>query len=187
MFKTKCSILFQYSSEGSGQYKYNHTIETVWKLSFERIQTQNPAAIQILKACAFLQAENIPVCLFEQQHTVLGILSSLESFTNKQCNEQSHEVIQQAIAILVKFSFVRRTWKEIQNGEEDTLSDQLTIHRLVQKVIYGSMDNEQRMCWCASLLHSKTSYTLKMIKCMLLTLKGPWKYTFLIFFILSQY
>lgn len=144
MFKTKRDVLFHYQDKDSSD-EYNHTIATVWQLSIECIRIQNPAAVQILKACAFLQSENIPVSFFENQYLVLELLLALpENVENK---EDSCKIIREAIAVLVNYSFVTRIRKEVKEDEEDPKSDLLTIHSLVQKVICDSMDSKEIQCW----------------------------------------
>src|SRR5215469_15150998 len=97
---------------------YKHTIKTVWLLTFKRIKAKNPATVRILEACAFLHPENIPACLFKQQHSVLTLLQ-----TSILSSEQPGEIsVEEAIEILAKFSLFKK-------GEKGT--DLLTIHRLV--------------------------------------------------------
>ncbi|RUP42887.1 P-loop containing nucleoside triphosphate hydrolase protein, partial [Jimgerdemannia flammicorona] len=103
--KTEYDTLLRYQHKDcSGQY--DHTVATVWQISFQSIRTQNPTAMQILEICAFLQPDNIPVRLFEKQYSALQLVSTSLS-ANK-------EVVRQAIAVLVDFSFVIRTHKGIE-------------------------------------------------------------------------
>src|SRR5215469_13739590 len=100
---------------------YKHTIKTVWLLTFKRIKAKNPATVRILEACVFLHPENIPVCLFKQQQSILELLPT-SIFNNKESEEIS---VEKTVEILVKFSLL----KEAEKG-----TGSLTMHRLVQKV-----------------------------------------------------
>ena len=66
------------------------------------------------------------------------------------------KAIQAAIALLDRFSLVVRICKDhLNKDEENPVNDLLKIHRLVQKVIYDRMDNEQVV------LGSKYCYDIK--------------------------
>jgi tetratricopeptide (TPR) repeat protein len=88
------------------------TLATLWDLSYQRISAERPAAMQLLRLCAWLAPENIP----------------LDLFTNHP--DQLPEPLRQAAAdpldladtvgALVDYSLVRRT------------EHHLTLHRLIQ-------------------------------------------------------
>ncbi|RUP43498.1 P-loop containing nucleoside triphosphate hydrolase protein, partial [Jimgerdemannia flammicorona] len=142
--KTQRKKLLMYNDEkASGEY--NYSVATVWTLSLERIQSQSSAAAQILEACAFLQPDYIPVRFFEKQYSALRLEAFLS--TNKQDEEQPWEAVRKAIAVLVDFSFVVRTHKEGKRPKDDPRRDFLTIPRLVQKVIYDSIDDKKKLRW----------------------------------------
>lgn len=152
--------LLQYDDEDKFSH-YKHNVATVWQLSFDQIRALNPATVQILEACAFLQPETIPICLFKQ-YSVLKLGSNFPTLTSiEQDGEQSWEVVRKAIAVLIRFSFLTRTCPEDEGGEKSPLSDLLTIHRLVQKVMYDTMNGEQKLHWAYKLskvLNNCTQY-----------------------------
>src|SRR5277367_3215429 len=135
--------MFNYSNNDTDFYK--HTVATVWNVSFERMRDLNPAAVRILEACTFLEPENTPTCLFKRQYSVLKLLSTSSDKPESELNDK--EDIGKAITVLVEFSFVKRTYYEVEDDDEDPASDLLTIHRLVQKVIYDRMNIEHKLHW----------------------------------------
>ena len=172
--KKEHSNFFRYRNEDVS-IQYAHTIATVWKLSFERIQTLNPMAVQILEVCAFLQPDAIPVSFFEHRYSDLNLTSVkqpssqpqrfrgiyvlkkakaiLSQFQNRQSvisraeevSQGSLKSVRTAIGVLIQYSFVTRTQKKLNSVEENPASDLLTIHRLIQKVVFDMMDGKQRL------------------------------------------
>src|SRR3954463_8433708 len=109
MFNKERATLLAYYDDAIFD-QYNHTIATVWQLSFERVRQQDPVAAQILDACGFLQPDAIPVIFFENQSSVL--LSSA-------AGEHSNRVVRASIAVLVEFSFLKRTRIERKDDDGD--------------------------------------------------------------------
>src|SRR5205807_2916617 len=66
----RSASVFSYRDEFSD---YNHTVATVWQISFERIR--NPVARKILEACCFLQPDAIPVGFLKRQCFSLKLTS----------------------------------------------------------------------------------------------------------------
>jgi hypothetical protein len=91
------------------------TIATVWTLSFERLDTENPSALQLLDICAYMAPEAIPLDLFTNHVDRLPTpLSDTAS---------DALAFGEAIAALVDYSLAKRTAAGLQ------------IHRLVQAAL----------------------------------------------------
>src|SRR5207237_5072473 len=73
--------VFSYREEFSD---YNHTVATVWQISFERVHSQDPIARKILDACSFLQPDAFPMGFFERQSSSLDLISSSTSPEDRQ-------------------------------------------------------------------------------------------------------
>ena len=125
MLNKERDILFAYRDDSSEQY--NHTMATVWQLSFQRVRQQDPVAAQILEACAFLHPDAIPAIFFENQSSIL-------SSPGQGVDEHSKRVVRAAIAVLIEFSFLKPTRTECEDDDGDPSKDTLAIHRLVQMV-----------------------------------------------------
>ncbi|MBV9617137.1 MAG: XRE family transcriptional regulator, partial [Ktedonobacteraceae bacterium] len=105
---------------GSGA-DHPQSVTATFRLSRERIEREQHAAVDILQVCAFLYAEAIPEELFVEGAAYLGV--DLE--------ELATDPIQfdQIIAVLGKLSLVQR------HPETQTLS----LHRLLQEVLKESL------------------------------------------------
>lgn len=108
---------------------YSETVATTWSLSFQQIEQQSPAAAIVLRLCAFLAPDAIPVELFERGAAELSSIPGAEALDLLMLNE--------ALAVLRRYSLVRR------NGDTNMLS----IHRLVQAVLKENMDQQTRLFW----------------------------------------
>lgn len=114
-----------------GRYGSTHpeSVATTWLLAFERIERTNPAAIELLRLCAFLHAEDIPEDMIREGTVEPGTLL--------------HTVVSDAyrlavaVAILRSFSLLRR------NADTKMLS----INRLVQTVVKDALDEETQRLW----------------------------------------
>ncbi len=104
-------------------------VATTWSLSFEQIEQQNPAADELLRFCAFLDADAIPEKIITAGASQLGPL--LESLATDQFN------LNEAIALLQRYSLMRRS----------AATKTLNIHRLVQAVLKDSMEEQMQHLW----------------------------------------
>ncbi|KAL1921122.1 uncharacterized protein VTP21DRAFT_10838 [Calcarisporiella thermophila] len=146
-------IILEHQDENSpGEYK--HTLATVWKISFERIQNVCPLAISILEVCAFLHPDTIPVHLFEYQRSILGFGSvSADPSSNILDNED----IRRAVYLLKEFSFVSLSYHETDGTDDKIASNKLRIHRLVQKVVYENITIQEKQRWISNLISALNS------------------------------
>jgi Tfp pilus assembly protein PilF len=109
------------STRGADMYRrgrivdHQHTIATLWSLSFDQLHATQPTAVQLLSLCAYLAPQSIPLDLFtdhpEQLPTPLNhVAGDPLAFT-------------EAVGALVDYSLARRT------------DAGLLVHRLIQAVI----------------------------------------------------
>lgn len=105
------------------------SVIATWSLSFERVEHLDAAAADLLRLCAFLHPDAIPEELFREGATLLGEQLGLIGTDAL----QAHRVFQTVCA----YSLLKR------QVEERTLS----IHRLVQAVLWEQMDEQEREVW----------------------------------------
>ncbi|HEY7418432.1 MAG TPA: FxSxx-COOH system tetratricopeptide repeat protein, partial [Ktedonobacteraceae bacterium] len=116
--------------------KYAETVATTWSLSFERVaqaEEVGPAAADLLRMCAFLAADSIPLRLFEavaEADFGVDVLGSTLAPVAAQPLQ-----MEKTIEVLMRYSLMRR--------EENVLS----IHRLVQTVLRDAMSEQERFLW----------------------------------------
>ena len=102
-------------------------VATTWDLAFEKVEKANPAAVDLLRLCAFLAPDAIPEEIISVGAPDLGPVLQPVAADSYALNE--------AIGELLKFSLVDR-----ENGT-------LTIQRLVQTVLKDGMDKETQRHW----------------------------------------
>ena len=110
----------------------HESVTTTWSLSFKEVEQHMPAAADLLRFCAFLDPDAIPVeqIIAEGAHELGPVLQSVAADPIE---------LNKAIEELRKFSLVRYS---------TTLKTQiLTIHRLVQDAIKDGMDQTTRHLW----------------------------------------
>ena len=104
-------------------------VATTWALSFEKVQTANPAAADLLRFCAFLHPDAIPLEIITDGASELGPLLEIAA--------ADLIALDMAIGELRRFSLLRR----------DPENQILNIHRLVQAVIKDGMDQDTQRRW----------------------------------------
>lgn len=114
---------------GAVTAQYSYTVDTTWSLSFQRVQEASAAAAELLRLCAFLHPDAIPVSMIIQGATKLSrILQPVA---------QDTFALDTAIGELRRYSLVKR----------DVEKDVLSIHRLVQVVIRDGMSQKMQKVW----------------------------------------
>ena len=121
----------QYSSSllkrrGASGHDHPESVTTTFSLSFEKLKTLNPAAIELLEFCAFLHPDAIP------EEMIIGGASALPPLLRTTATDPIE--FDRAIENLLKFSFIQR--KSDQNI--------LIVHRLVQAVVKDTMNEERQ-------------------------------------------
>jgi tetratricopeptide (TPR) repeat protein len=125
-----------YESEGRellkrrGRLAEDHSSVTVtFSLAFKKVADDNPVAADLLRVCAFLEADLIPEEIFSEGAKELGeAIGSLA---------ESPLDLSDAIEAAGRFSLLQR------HPEVRTVS----IHRLVQAVLKDEMDSDDRRMW----------------------------------------
>lgn len=97
---------------------HRHTIATLWSLSLDQLRVCQPAAVQLLRLCAYLAPEPIPLDVFTIQP------SRLPAPLDRVAGDRL--ALAEAVGALVDYSLVDRT----ESG--------LLLHRLVQGVVRES-------------------------------------------------
>lgn len=121
---------------GAQATNYPDSVATTWSLSFERVQQANPAAAQLLQACAFLAPDHIPEELFKLGATYWPVLL--------QQAVSSSLTFNQLFEALLRFSLVKRL-------TEDHL---LSLHRLVQVVQVEMLSAEKQRQWAERMVRA---------------------------------
>src|SRR5207253_1376658 len=98
LYQTRDSELLK--RRGQGASSHPQPIATTWTLSFEKVQQASPTAADLLRLCAFLHPDAIPLELITEGAPELGpILGSIATDPIK---------LDGAIEELLKFSLVHR-------------------------------------------------------------------------------
>jgi tetratricopeptide (TPR) repeat protein len=108
---------------------YPESVATTWSLSFERVEQRNPAAADLLRLVAFLAAAPIPEEFLFEGAKELGDTLAPVAADEYQLNE--------TITTLRAYSLIAR----------DPLTKTLTVHHLVQRVLYNSMSDKLYHQW----------------------------------------
>jgi Tfp pilus assembly protein PilF len=99
---------------------YPDTVATTWSLSFQNVESKNPAAAELLRLCAFFASDDIAVkMLTDGAHHLPELLTATIT---------DDLLLDEALTALRRYSLI-----EVKN-------EKLTIHRLVQAVIRHTMD-----------------------------------------------
>jgi tetratricopeptide (TPR) repeat protein len=108
--------------------EYNEVVATTWFISFEAIEHQTPAAGDLLRLCAFLYPERIPI------GDLIEHADKLPSDLGRALRDV--EAGPSAISLLLRYSLA-----------EAAGSGLLNVHRLVQLVVREWLTDEERTTW----------------------------------------
>jgi tetratricopeptide (TPR) repeat protein len=146
--ETRCSVteyltLYQehrktlLARRGTLATDYPYSVATTWELSLKQLQQTNPAAIELLQICAFLDPDGISDELIQKSAVYWPPLlqqAALDRFTLFQVVEE-----------LLKFSLVKR---------KESLSSSFTVHRLVQAVQRDHMEPQVQRTYAESIVRA---------------------------------
>jgi tetratricopeptide (TPR) repeat protein len=107
--------------------EYGLSVAAAWDMSFDSLQSKNPAALQILQICSFFAPEPISRDLFT---------ASAAAPITPELDETLGDPIRLARAI--------RDIQRYALARFDHRSNTLQMHRLIQQVLVGRMDEQQR-------------------------------------------
>jgi serine/threonine protein kinase/Tfp pilus assembly protein PilF len=105
------------------------SVKATFSSSLEKVEKISPAAVELLRFCAFLHHNVIPEDLILNGAAELG--STLQSLTTDSI------LLDEVLGLLRKFSLLRR------HADTNTLS----VHRLVQVVLQDSMSEQTQRTW----------------------------------------
>lgn len=111
---------------GSSGQDHPTPVTTTFLLSFEKVKTQNPSAIELLEFCAFLHPDAIP------EEMLIDGASALPSLLREVTTDPIE--FDQAVEDLLKFSLIQR----------EPHQRILIVHRLVQAVARDTISQERQ-------------------------------------------
>ena len=103
---------------------YPRPVATTWQISFERMEDQRPAAAEVLRICAFLASDDIPI------HLLRAGAAPLREDLRWALDDEIE--LDRTIAALRHYSLVERH------------GDGLRVHRLVQAAVRESLGSTER-------------------------------------------
>jgi tetratricopeptide (TPR) repeat protein len=112
----------------------HQSVTTTFSLSFQQVAERNPAAAELVRACAFLEPDAIPEELFTQ--TTKHLSEELARLPDHSAS------FTEVLEVAGRFSLIRR----------DPVDRSIHIHRLVQEVIQDGMTDDARRVWIERLL-----------------------------------
>ncbi|GHO49702.1 tetratricopeptide repeat protein [Ktedonospora formicarum] len=127
------ALLAQRGKQATG---YPESVATTWSLSFQRIAQTNPAAVELLRLCAFLPPDHIP------EELLIDGASYWPSLLQQAVADRFS--FDQMLSTLLAFSLVKRL----------TQDKMLSLHRLIQVVQMETMGREEQHRWAERLVHA---------------------------------
>ncbi len=123
------SRLVELIAEG-GPDDYPVPVATTLRLSYERMAREHPAAAMLLRLCAFLAPDDIPI----------GLLREATGDVPRQLREALLDDLgfDRAVTALRRYSLIERR------------ADELRVHRLTQAVVRSSLRARRRAAYLAS-------------------------------------
>jgi hypothetical protein len=124
--------LSAFLSRGEGSPDYPATVATTWNMAFEALQKTQPAAIGLLKLCAFFAPDDMPYALLRDNASVLPkLLSGLVS---------DYLQWDDALFALRHYALMK------------TAGESLSVHRLVQAITRDRLPGDERTQWAEAAL-----------------------------------
>ncbi|HEY7124076.1 MAG TPA: FxSxx-COOH system tetratricopeptide repeat protein [Ktedonobacterales bacterium] len=126
VFRKHRKAALHYEGEGIRDHA---VVGVTWAASFEQVQQLSPAAVDLLRLCAFLAPEGIPEALIKDGGDLLP----------PALQEAARDALQwnATLAALRRFSLLDR------QAETETLS----LHRLVQAVVQEALPADEQRAW----------------------------------------
>ncbi|GLV53702.1 tetratricopeptide repeat protein [Dictyobacter sp. S3.2.2.5] len=133
LYQTRLSELLK--RRGQNVLDHPAPVTTTWSLSIDKVQHKNPKALEILRLCAFLDPDAIPLATLSKGARHLG--PDLEQLG------QDPIALNDALAELRNYSLIQRNPNQT-----------LTIHRLVQAVLLMVMEMETQRTWAVRIVRA---------------------------------
>jgi tetratricopeptide (TPR) repeat protein len=118
-------------------YDYPETLGITFKLCFDEVQAYDIVATDILRVCAFLSPELIPLEIFTCTGYELG-----DNIANAISEESRFDI---ALRILLRYSLIERDRKDITN---------ISIQTIVQDIIREQMTREESFLWADRVINA---------------------------------
>ena len=112
------------------------SVAVTFSLAFQKVEEESRAAADLIRACAFLAPDAIPEEIFTSRRNELG--EHLKAVTTRTMDFLT------TVKEAGRFSLLKRTPK----------TRTLDIHRLVQQVVRGRMDNVTRHLWAEQVVYA---------------------------------
>lgn len=120
----------QVLKQGASFRGYELTVATTWSASFEKLEQENPAAADLLRLCAFLAPDDVPLDLIRR---------GTKHLPRRLTRIASDPVgLPDAMAALGRYSLI---------GEGG--GEAVSVHRLVQTVIRDHLSTKETRRWAA--------------------------------------
>ena len=120
-----------------GNWSYQNSVGTTWRLSFDRIEENNVSAVKLLRLLSFLNPDGILTDFLQAGKESLD--SDLQTII------ADSEIFYEALSELERWSIIRR-----QHDEEG--GERITIHRLVQSVVKDEMSESDFSLFVAAVI-----------------------------------
>lgn len=121
---------------------YRDPVAFAWNLAKEMVQQENPAALELLHACAFLAPHTISYGLLISTAPLLGpILGSVAAHA---------PLFYQVIAVLLKHSLIKN------EADQETDLPTLIMHPVLQEILRDSMDPQTQRTWAERTIQAVT-------------------------------
>jgi tetratricopeptide (TPR) repeat protein len=104
---------------------YPTPVGLTWRLAFDRLREESPAAARLLQLCAFFAPEPIPMTLLQNEQ----MIKSLVPFNRQLREPRMIGALNRAIA--------RYSLAKVDRG-----SNSVQVHRLIQAFVRGAMESE---------------------------------------------
>jgi tetratricopeptide (TPR) repeat protein len=112
---------------------YERSVATTWSMNFREVEETSPASSDPLRFTAFLDPDSIPIILISKSREELGprLSAALGGV------EEDPLILDNLLQPLTRYSLVRR----------NVDSASYRVHRMVQEVIKGEMNERERRAW----------------------------------------
>jgi len=118
-------------------YDYPETLGITFKLCFDEVQANDIVATDILRVCAFLSPESIPIEIFTCTGYELG-----NNIANAILEDSRFD---NALRILLRYSLIERDRKDITN---------ISVQTIVQDIIREQMTQEESCLWANRVINA---------------------------------
>ncbi len=112
---------------------YSKTVATTWMMNFHEVERVSPASADVLRLCAFLSPDAIPICIIPSMGD--GVSDALSDALASVTDDPL--IAAEILEPLTRFSLIRITPQ----------SQTFDIHRLVQAVVREAMDVDEKQRW----------------------------------------